>query len=593
MNNIKVRVKMLLVMVFAFISLTVVTLLSVSNLTRVEGTSLAILEKSERKSCDRQIKEQVENVVSLCNVIYARYEAGEITEEEARKQAAYEVRQLRYGEEGYFWVDQYDGTNVVLLGNDTEGTNRLDAKDANGYPFVKNIIEQGRAGGGFTDYMFPKAGETAASPKRSYSLAFEPFEWVIGTGTYTDFIDKEVGAVQSELNADNVASRNFFILVAAVIAAMAVSMLIWISVSIVTPLNRSVAYIQKMGEGDFSIPIARKFLKRKDDFGTLLNSLETTRTTVGALVGQVKTEALDITGMVQMIDGEVDELTQAIDDVSATTQELAAGMEETAASAEEINAMSQEIENAAKGIATRATDGATQADEIRERAQKIQRTTAENDRKTRAVHAEISEHLTRALEDIKVVEQIGVLADSIMNITGQTNLLALNASIEAARAGEAGKGFAVVADEIRVLAEQSKDAVVHIQEVTESVTTAVNNLAGDSAKLLEFVGTDIIRNLEEFRSMADSYNNDAGAVDELVTDFSASSEQLLASINGILEAIGEVSRTTNEGATGTTNIAEKAGNVAVKAGSIMESTKNARSSTDELQGNVEKFVVGE
>lgn len=64
-----------------------------------------------------------------------------------------------------------------------------------------------------------------------------------------------------------------------------------------------------------------------------------------------------------------------------------------------------------------------------------------------------------------------------MEITGQTNLLALNASIEAARAGEAGKGFAVVADEIRVLAEQSKAAVVHIQDVTKNVVESVTNLA--------------------------------------------------------------------------------------------------------------------
>ena len=78
------------------------------------------------------------------------------------------------------------------------------------------------------------------------------------------------------------------------------------------------------------------------------------------------------------------------------------------------------------------------------------------------------------------MDQINVLAKSIMDITGQTNLLALNASIEAARAGEAGKGFAVVADEIRVLAEQSKAAVAHIQEVTGNVTAAVENLANDA-----------------------------------------------------------------------------------------------------------------
>lgn len=37
-----------------------------------------------------------------------------------QKIAADEVRQMRYGEAGYFWIDQSDGTNVVLLGSDTE-----------------------------------------------------------------------------------------------------------------------------------------------------------------------------------------------------------------------------------------------------------------------------------------------------------------------------------------------------------------------------------------------------------------------------------------------------------------------------------------
>ena len=149
----------------------------------------------------------------------------------------------------------------------------------------------------------------------------------------------------------------------------------------------------------------------------------------------------------------------------------------------------------------------------------IKDTTQKKYEHTHEIHEDISDHLTKALEDIKIVDQIGILAESIMGITAQTNLLALNASIEAARAGEAGKGFAVVAEQIRVLAEQSKETVSNIQEVTQSVVGAVDNLAGDSARLLEFVGTDVVQNLEDFSQMADSYNDDAQKVDELVTDF--------------------------------------------------------------------------
>lgn len=330
-----------------------------------------------------------------------------------------------------------------------------------------------------------------------------------------------------------------------------------ITVSIVKPLKKSLTHINEIAQGDFSKEFEQDLLKRKDDFGQLADSLEKMRSEMKELIGEVKSEALEITGMVQEIDTSLQALDDQIENVSATTEELAAGMEETAASSEEMNAMSHEIESAAKSIAERSQDGANEADEIRERAVKIKKDTDENDRRTRSIHEEINESLTKALEDIKVVDQINVLAKSIMDITGQTNLLALNASIEAARAGEAGKGFAVVADEIRVLAEQSKAAVAHIQEVTGNVTAAVENLANDAERLLEFVGNDVVESLGGFAEMANSYNSDAANVDSLVTDFSASSEQLLASINGVMDAISDVSKTATEGATGTTDIAEK------------------------------------
>ena len=95
--------------------------------------------------------------------------------------------------QGYFWIDQSDGTNVVLLGSDTEGTNRMETEDAKGYKMVKEIIRVAvEDGGGYTDYVFPKEGETKPSPKRSYSEYFEPFDWVVGTGNYTDYIDTAI-----------------------------------------------------------------------------------------------------------------------------------------------------------------------------------------------------------------------------------------------------------------------------------------------------------------------------------------------------------------------------------------------------------------
>ena len=592
MNNVKVQTKLIIVMLTTIVALVLCAIISSESMKQLQSKALETLEADERASYDEQIKQQVDNVISLCQTIYDQYQAGVYTEEEAKKLAADEIRQLRYGDAGYFWVDQYDGTNVVLLGNDTEGTNRMETKDANGYQMVKEIIRVGQeADGGYTDYVFPKEGETEPSPKRSYSKAFEPFGWVIGTGNYTDYIDDQVASIEKDFSSYVTGRMTLFIISTLIEGIIVVLLLIMIIISIIRPLKKCISSIGVMEQGDFSQAMGTALLKRRDDFGKLAASLESMRNEMSGLIGEVKSQATEITRMVQEIDDNIQALDEEIENVSATTEELAAGMEETAASSEEINAMSHEIESAAKSIATRSQDGATEADDIRDRAVGIKKTTTENDKRTKAIHAEINEGLTKALEDIKVVDQIGVLAESIMEITGQTNLLALNASIEAARAGEAGKGFAVVADEIRVLAKQSKAAVVHIQDVTKNVVESVTNLADGAKKLLEFVGTDVVDSFAGFSDMADSYSNDAGSIDALVTDFSASSEQLLASINGVMDAIGEVSKAATEGATGTNDIAEKTGVVVEKAAEIKEKAEAAHHAADKLQQNVEHFIV--
>lgn len=592
MNNVKVQTKLIIVMLTTIVALVLCAVISSESMKQLQSKALETLEADERAFYDEQIKQQVDNVISLCQTIYDQYQAGVYTEEEAKKLAADEIRQLRYGDAGYFWVDQYDGTNVVLLGNDTEGTNRMETKDANGYQMVKEIIRVGQeADGGYTDYVFPKEGETEPSPKRSYSKAFEPFGWVIGTGNYTDYIDDQVASIEKDFSSYVTGRMTLFIISTLIEGIIVVLLLIMIIISIIRPLKKCISSIGVMEQGDFSQAMGTALLKRRDDFGKLAASLESMRNEMSGLIGEVKSQATEITRMVQEIDDNIQALDEEIENVSATTEELAAGMEETAASSEEINAMSHEIESAAKSIATRSQDGATEADDIRDRAVGIKKTTTENDERTKAIHAEINEGLTKALEDIKVVDQIGVLAESIMEITGQTNLLALNASIEAARAGEAGKGFAVVADEIRVLAEQSKAAVVHIQDVTKNVVESVTNLADGAKKLLEFVGTDVVDSFAGFSDMADSYSNDAGSIDALVTDFSASSEQLLASINGVMDAIGEVSKAATEGATGTNDIAEKTGVVVEKAAKIKEKAEAAHHAADKLQQNVEHFIV--
>ena len=137
------------------------------------------------ESKDFLIKCEVETAVSMLQAIYEKHVSQEITLESAKKLGADLLRDLRYGENGYFWADTTEGVNVVLYGRkDVEGINRFEAQDHKGNFFIKNILAAGIAGGGYTEYWFPKLAQEEAIPKRSYSLLFEPFGWIVGTGYY-------------------------------------------------------------------------------------------------------------------------------------------------------------------------------------------------------------------------------------------------------------------------------------------------------------------------------------------------------------------------------------------------------------------------
>lgn len=594
MKNLKVRTKLNLILTLVILLVVLASVVSINNMNQVKDKALETIDASSRQSYDDSIKQQVSVVISLLSEVYDEYKAGAYTLDEAKKIAADEVRQMRYGDAGYFWIDQSDGTNVVLLGSDTEGTNRMETQDAEGYQMIKEIIRVAvEDGGGYTDYVFPKEGETEPSPKRSYSEYFEPFDWVVGTGNYTDYIDTAIAAQDEEFSGYAVKKAATMIVACVVMLIIVAILIAMISRDITKSLKKIKEQFDIIAGGNFARKIQKPMLKRKDDFGQLANELEKMRESVRSLLAQVKIEAANIDTVVESIDSHVFNLNGEIEDVSATTEQLAASTQETAASAEQINGMTQQIEEAAREIAIRAQDGATEAEEIHQRATQTKDETVANRMKVKQMLSEIRQGLEKALEDAKVVEQISVLADSILAITGQTNLLALNASIEAARAGEAGKGFAVVAEEIRVLAEQSKDAVANIQAVTENVNHAVRNLTSDSNRLLDFVDTDIVESFNNFEKMADDYNLDAAKINDLVSDFSATSEELVASITNITQAIDGISSASNDSAAGTTNIAQKTVSIANGSAEVMKGAKDAESSAEELRKNVNNFIIEE
>ena len=592
MNNLKVRTKLGLMVFVAALAMIISGFIALNSMNQVKKDALTEMEAQIRSDYDDQIKQQVESVISLTQEIYDQCKAGVYTLEEAKKLAADEIRELRYGEAGYFWVDQYDGTNVVLLGNSTEGTNRLNAKDGEGSLFIQAIIKAGKqSDGGFTDYVYPKKGETEDSPKRAYSKAFAPFEWVIGTGNYTDYIDDAINTMNEEFSAS--VNQKMAAYISAIVAGLVLMILLSVTISfnVTKALRRVRNYTKILSSGDFMTKMAEKDLKRKDDFGDLARAMESMRDEMQGLIGNVKEESTRITDMINEITINMDELNKDIRGVSETTESLAAGTQETAASAEEIDATAQEIEHTAKNIAVRAQDGAQEAVQIYQRAHQAKETTRQQREKAKQISAEIGTSLRKALKDAEVVEEISNLAQAIMNITSQTNLLALNASIEAARAGEAGKGFAVVADEIRQLADNSRNTANSIQEISEEVVSSVEQLAVSSDKLLEYVTSNVQADYDKFVTASAQYLEDADTLENMMADFENKTSNLLESSAHVGSKIVEISDTIEEEKNRVEAFSGSVDKVLSNMDEIQECTNVNEAVSKDLKKEIAKFSV--
>lgn len=590
MRNLSVRIKMLIIgiMMIAFVLFSVN--FSVSNMRKISNRILLEEEENIRKDYDDSIRQQVEVVISLLGQYKADIDAGIYTKEEGMKLAADKVRELRYGEDGYFWVDQPDGVNVVLLGNDTEGTNRLASKDVKDYEFVKSFVHEAvDNGGGYTDYYFPKEGGTESFPKRAYTQYFEPFDWVVGTGNYTDNIDAQVAEYKESANEFTWQKIQLCLAVCLLFGVLIIVYLFITIINIMKPLKLVGSVLQTMSEGDFSTEVDSASLKRRDDFGKLLNILEKMRTGIGGLISDVKKETDLTTESINGMTQSMGRLNREVEDVSTTTTQLSASMEETAATASSIDQVTKEIEYAAKNIAERAQEGAEHAERIHKKAAGAKNSASDSKSSLVSQKQSIENNLQEALVKVKVVSEISTLAESIMEITTQTNLLSLNASIEAARAGEAGRGFAVVADEIRKLAEQSKQSTENIKIVTEQVNEAVGSLARDAKHLLEFIDSQVMESIDLFETIAGDYNEDASEIDSLVTDFSAISEELLASINNITESLEGISQAAQQSAEGTANIAERVIDVAQISDSVNTSLQDTSGVVSRLNDATGKF----
>jgi len=352
-------------------------------------------------------------------------------------------------------------------------------------------------------------------------------------------------------------------------------------------LNQNLSQLATSG-GDLT---QRFSVDSKDELGKMTESVNQFLENLHGIMTGVVTEASQMNGAVEQVNTNVISLNDNIQDVSAATEELSASMEESAASSEEINATTKEIENAVNLVSDKAQEGALTSTQINQKAKQLLEVAVTSKNMAIATYEQSKEQLKISLEKTKEVDKINVLSNAILQISEQTNLLALNAAIEAARAGEAGRGFSVVADEIRKLAEQSKQSVTEIQAVAEEILKVVNGLASNAENIVGFIESKVIGDYDVLVNTSTQYQADAKVFNDISTDLSATSQQLLASVETISKAIAEITTATSESAEGTLTIADKTALISEQSRAVSDQAELIQRGSKALQESVSKFKL--
>ncbi len=293
-----------------------------------------------------------------------------------------------------------------------------------------------------------------------------------------------------------------------------------------------------------------------DEIADLGNGINTFMGKLQSIMKMIIENSRKLEEVVSEVQESVRTSNDSASDLSAVTQELSATMQEVGHSATIINQNAESVRSEVEIIADKSNSINDYSKKMKENADTMESNAKSNMQETSTKVQEILEVLNQAIEESKSVEQVNGLTNDILSISSQTNLLALNASIEAARAGDAGKGFAVVADEIRQLADSSRATANRIQEINGVVTNAVQNLAGHSNNLVEYMTNSILPEFENFVSSGEQYRDNATYIEGVMNEFTAKTDDLKRAVDEIAASIETITDAIEEGAKGVTGAAE-------------------------------------
>ena len=379
-------------------------------------------------------------------------------------------------------------------------------------------------------------------------------------------------------------------------AAVCVAMILCIGVglrlatSISHNIKKSISIMGKVAEGDLTVWVDDKMLKRKDEIGDLSRVTVKLKDTLKGILKGISENSASLLEASRALgnaadttNGTMNEVQNAVSQVVANSTEQSKNSESTS---ENMRIMGEHI-----------TETSTEVDTLNQNAASMQKSSKKT-ADTLAQLCHINEEVERIIGEVKEqtdrtnasIQKINAAMEFITSIAEETNLLSLNASIEAARAGESGRGFAVVADQIKKLAEQSNQSGHEIEETTKA-------LMEDSAREMEIMQRmqEIIT--EQSGSMQETRTNVSEVLKEIedsmqsILQIRESTGRLAESRGEVMEAVEQLSQIAHDNVDSTQQTYTETQEVLDTFKQVYDSAGQLKKIADELAESMQYFKI--
>jgi methyl-accepting chemotaxis protein len=382
------------------------------------------------------------------------------------------------------------------------------------------------------------------------------------------------------------ATQNRILIIALIVSSIAVFL-------IISYITHTIKQVQKFSDHLANGDLTVKELKNKshDELGSMAQALNNMFRQNRKMIGSIADHSEKMFNSSQGLKDASENLLAKFAEIEASMNKINDATSAASAATEQVNASAEEVNTSMNTLATETNGALATANGIKKRAAEVSEKSRQSTESARALSKQFGEQLAVSIENGKVVDSIGELANLIDGIALQINILSLNASIEAARAGEAGRGFAVVANNIRKLSNETSEAVKNIQDTVEKVQVSFNDLSKNSEGLLSFVNDKVMPDYETLTETAEQYGKDAeyfAGITGKVADMSKDIEQIMGQVGQAIQNIAESSQNTAAESTSVMNSVEDVSDT-VKSVSTM--SQEQQDIAEDLDNTVKAFKL--